>query len=72
MRYKKDDVTDDTPKLVMGVGDGTVNRRSLQACHHWVGYQTSNISTLALKGVDHMGVLVNKDVLSYIKNVMQL
>ncbi|XP_065358344.1 phospholipase A2 group XV-like [Calliphora vicina] len=72
LRYKKDDVSDDTPKVIMGVGDGTVNRRSLKACHHWAGYQSSNISTLALAGVDHMGILLNQDVLNYIKNVMKL
>lgn len=54
------------------MGDGTVNRRSLKACHHWTGFQSRNISTMALSGVDHMGILNNADVINYIKNVIRL
>ncbi|XP_017853826.1 group XV phospholipase A2-like [Drosophila busckii] len=69
--YKKDNIAGETPKLVMGVGDGTVNQRSLRACQHWVGYTQSPIANLALPGVDHMSILNNNDVLRYIRTVMQ-
>lgn len=55
----------------MGKGDGTVNQRSLRACHAWIGRQSVNITNVALNGVDHMGVLAHRDVLNYIKNVVQ-
>uniref|UniRef100_A0A1I8P7E8 Group XV phospholipase A2 n=1 Tax=Stomoxys calcitrans TaxID=35570 RepID=A0A1I8P7E8_STOCA len=72
LEYKKDDIAGETPKLIMGNGDGTVNRRSLRACHHWYGYQSANISTLALSKVDHMAILESPTVLEYIKKVMKL
>ncbi|XP_030240485.1 group XV phospholipase A2 [Drosophila navojoa] len=68
--YKKDTINGETPKLKMGYGDGTVNQRSLRACQSWEGYSSAHISTLALKGVDHMGILVHPDVLQYIRTVM--
>ncbi|EDW04165.1 phospholipase A2 group XV [Drosophila grimshawi] len=71
LQYKKDNIAGETPKLIMGVGDGTVNQRSLRACQHWSGQSSSQISTLALQGVDHMGVLTNQDVYQYIRTVMQ-
>ncbi|XP_011207799.1 phospholipase A2 group XV [Bactrocera dorsalis] len=71
LQYKKDTIIDETPKLIMGKGDGTVNQRSLRACHAWIDRQSANITNVALNGVDHMGVLAHKDVLNYIKNVMQ-
>ncbi|KAM8717314.1 hypothetical protein ACLKA7_004076 [Drosophila subpalustris] len=71
LQYKKDSIAGETPKLVMGIGDGTVNQRSLRACQHWSGYTSSPISTLALQGVDHMGILVQQDVLQYVRTVLQ-
>ncbi|XP_067625050.1 lysosomal phospholipase A and acyltransferase-like isoform X2 [Eurosta solidaginis] len=71
LSYKKDTIADETPKLLMGKGDGTVNQRSLRACHAWIGRQSANITNVALNGVDHMAVLFHKDVLNYIKNIMQ-
>lgn len=71
LQYKKDAIAGETPTLIMGIGDGTVNQRSLRACTHWSGLTASPISTLALQGVDHMGVLSSPDVLEYIRTVMQ-
>lgn len=70
LQYKKDTIADETPKLIMGKGDGTVNQRSLRACHAWIGRQSAHITNVALNGVDHMGILVHQDVLNYIKSVM--
>ncbi|XP_011178445.1 phospholipase A2 group XV [Zeugodacus cucurbitae] len=71
LQYKKDAIVDETPKLIMGKGDGTVNQRSLRACHAWIGRQNANITNVALNKVDHMGVLAHPDVLNYIKNIVQ-
>ncbi|XP_017153542.2 group XV phospholipase A2-like [Drosophila miranda] len=71
LQYKKNDIAGETPKLIMGPGDGTVNQRSLRACKYWSGYTSSPISTLALQGVDHMKILSHEDVLQYIRTVMQ-
>ncbi|XP_061399219.1 phospholipase A2 group XV-like [Musca vetustissima] len=72
LEYKKDDIAGETPKLIMGMGDGTVNRRSLRACNYWNGYQSANVSTMALSGVDHMGILEHQTVINYIKKAMNL
>lgn len=71
LRYKKDEINGETPKLIMGRGDGTVNERSLRACHYWTSLQINNISNVELSGVDHLGVLEHPDVLTYIKQVLQ-
>lgn len=71
MQYKKSTIADETPKLIMGLGDGTVNQRSLRACQYWSGYSSAPVSTLALQGVDHMKILSNGDVLKYVRTVMQ-
>jgi len=55
----------------MGLGDGTVNQRSLRACKYWAGYSKAPINTLALQNVDHLHILSNPDVLKYIRTVMQ-
>ncbi|XP_037882913.1 phospholipase A2 group XV-like [Glossina fuscipes] len=70
--YEKDDITDETPTLVMGLGDGTVNRRSLRACKYWSGYQAANITNVVFSGVNHMGILKNKKVLDYITRILQI
>uniref|UniRef100_A0A1B0AJP7 Group XV phospholipase A2 n=2 Tax=Glossina TaxID=44049 RepID=A0A1B0AJP7_GLOPL len=70
--YEKDDITQETPILEMGLGDGTVNRRSLRACKYWSGYQTANISNVVFSGVNHMDILKNKKVLNYITRIMQI
>uniref|UniRef100_A0A1B0C7T2 AB hydrolase-1 domain-containing protein n=1 Tax=Glossina palpalis gambiensis TaxID=67801 RepID=A0A1B0C7T2_9MUSC len=65
-------IYDWTPTLVMGLGDGTVNRRSLRACKYWSGYQAANISNVVFSGVNHMGILKNKKVLDYITRILQI
>ncbi|XP_039483450.1 phospholipase A2 group XV-like [Drosophila santomea] len=71
LQYKKSDINGETPKLIMGLGDGTVNQRSLRACQYWSGYSSAPINTLALQNVDHMHILSNPDVLKYIRTVMK-
>lgn len=71
MQYKKSDISSNTPNLIMGLGDGTVNQRSLRACQYWSGYSSAHINTLALQGVDHMKILAHPDVLKYVRTVME-
>ncbi|XP_030384122.1 group XV phospholipase A2-like [Scaptodrosophila lebanonensis] len=71
LQYKKDDIAGETPKLIMGVGDGTVNQRSLRACRYWTGVSNAPINALAVQGVDHMGILSSSVVLDYIENIMK-
>lgn len=54
----------------MGQGDGTVNLRSLEACLEWKSAQTQNVSSLIIRGVNHMDLLQNKLVFDYIKNIL--
>ncbi|XP_037960187.1 phospholipase A2 group XV-like [Teleopsis dalmanni] len=70
LRYKKTPIVNEKPELIFGRGDGTVNRRSLEACQHWIGYQNESITYMSYSHVDHMGILANVNVLKYIKNVI--
>ncbi|CAG0914669.1 unnamed protein product [Notodromas monacha] len=60
---------DEPSALVNGDGDGTVNLRSLQACKFWEGKQKHSIYALPLRGIDHLEILRNEFVLSYVAKV---
>lgn len=68
--YKPGSFLDDTPTLVYGNGDGTVNLRSLEGCLHWKGIQKQKIFHQTLKNVDHMDILRNIQTLNYISNLI--
>lgn len=53
----------DSPTLVYGDGDGTVNLQSLEACKNWIGQQDQPVNTTTYPKADHMGILANVDVL---------
>lgn len=57
-----DDITG-TPTYETGDGDGTINRRSLEACRHWNGEQKQPVVLKSYAGNDHMGILANLTVL---------
>uniref|UniRef100_A0A8D8A832 Group XV phospholipase A2 n=1 Tax=Culex pipiens TaxID=7175 RepID=A0A8D8A832_CULPI len=57
-----DDITG-TPIYETGDGDGTVNKRSLEACKHWAGEQKKPVVVKSYAGNDHMGILANLTVL---------
>lgn len=67
--YKSDDLKSN-PKLIEGLGDGTVNSRSLEACKFWTGLQTQNVYTLELPDRDHMAILSDRIVVKYIVDVL--
>ncbi|XP_076245161.1 lysosomal phospholipase A and acyltransferase [Calliopsis andreniformis] len=70
--YKPGTSIDGTPQLIPGDGDGTVNLRSLEGCKHWSGKQKQKVYAQAFPGVDHMNILRNASVLSYIKTVLKV
>lgn len=69
--YKPGVFLDGTPTLIYGDGDGTVNRRSLEACLQWKGRQKQKIYTKPLPKIDHMTILRDKQTLSYINDLIQ-
>lgn len=69
--YKPGVFLDGTPTLVMGDGDGTVNRRSLEGCLHWQGQQKQKIYSKQLPKIDHMTILRDKQTTSYIHDLIQ-
>ena len=61
---------DTPPHVVQGDGDGTVNRRSLEACSKWSQRQPYNVTLKHYPSVDHQGVLGDENVLSYMKTLL--
>ncbi|KOC68058.1 Group XV phospholipase A2 [Habropoda laboriosa] len=61
-----------TPQLIPGDGDGTVNLRSLEGCKNWQGKQKRKVYSQAFPGVNHMDILRNTNILSYIRTVLKV
>lgn len=70
--YKPGTSIDSSPQFIFGDGDGTVNLKSLEGCNHWSSKQKHNVYHQAFPNVDHMAVLTNPGVISYIKNILKL
>ncbi|XP_029049451.1 phospholipase A2 group XV-like isoform X1 [Osmia bicornis bicornis] len=70
--YKPGTSIEDIPQLVPGDGDGTVNLRSLEGCKYWQGKQKQKVYSQTFSGVDHMDILRNINVLTYIKTILQV
>lgn len=56
--------------MVNGDGDGTVNKRSLEACKYWKTKQKQPIYMGEFSGTDHMSILANLNVLDNIVKVL--
>lgn len=54
------------PATIYGNGDGTVNRRSLEACTNWVTQQKQTVKHVVFDKAEHMQILKNKEVIDYI------
>lgn len=67
--YKPGTWLDGYPTLIYGDGDGTVNRRSLEGCQHWQSLQKQPIIMKQLPKVDHLQILADATVQSYIANL---
>lgn len=64
--YKSGQFPTSYPTLIPGDGDGTVNRRSLEACMYWQKLQKQKVYSQAFPKVDHTQILKSKDAISYI------
>ncbi|KAK7861832.1 hypothetical protein R5R35_000592 [Gryllus longicercus] len=69
--YKPGKFPDGYPNFIFGDGDGTVNKRSLEACMHWESQQKQRIYHQTFPNVDHMEILRNENVLEYITTLMK-
>ncbi|VDD96086.1 unnamed protein product [Enterobius vermicularis] len=59
------------PSTIYGDGDGTVNRRSLEACAKWMGNNgDKNVTLYPIQGADHMGIMENSQAIDIIKKVV--
>lgn len=70
LNYEKSYDFSGKPTLVYGDGDGTVNRRSLEACRHWSSQQKQPIYMREFPGADHMNILADLSVLDSIIKVL--
>lgn len=70
--YKPGTSIEGIPQLVPGDGDGTVNLRSLEGCKYWQGKQKQKVYSQTFPGVDHMEILRNINVLTYIRTILQI
>lgn len=61
----------DSPKVIYGGGDGTVNLRSARRCLEWVGKQKQKVYHKPYQGIDHMAILRDSDVISYVVELVQ-
>nr|XP_045597361.1 phospholipase A2 group XV-like isoform X2 [Procambarus clarkii] len=60
----------DSPAIINGGGDGTVNTRSAQVCLKWADKQKYKIHYKTFKGVDHMQILRDKGSISYVVELL--
>lgn len=58
------------PELKDGDGDGTVNRRSLEACKRWIPQQRQPVFVREFPGTDHMQVIQNQTAVKAIVDLI--
>lgn len=68
--YEKGEFPDHQPEIIYGDGDGTVNRRSLEACNMWKDQQDQSVILKEFHGVDHVKILSDSNVLNEIKKLL--
>lgn len=68
--FRKGEFPDYQPEMVYDDGDGTVNRRSLEACGTFSQQQDYGVTLKGYDSVNHKGVLSDTNVLNYIKSVL--
>ncbi|XP_046677557.1 LOW QUALITY PROTEIN: phosphatidylcholine-sterol acyltransferase-like [Homalodisca vitripennis] len=69
--YKKGAFPEGYPSFVIGDGDGTVNKRSLEGCVHWKGQQKQGVYHQTFPDMDHMDVLRDPRILQYITELFK-
>ena len=68
--YQVDEFPDTFPKTEFGDGDGTVNIRSLQACHSFVGKQEQQVVIKSFSKAEHMAMVGDSRVIEFVKNII--
>jgi lysophospholipase-3 len=68
--YKPQTFPDGYPGFLYGDGDGTVNKRSLEGCLNWQGKQKKNVYHQTFSSLDHMSILRDERVLTYIETLV--
>ena len=68
--YGTDEFPDTFPHTLFGDGDGTVNIRSLQACHSFVGKQRQPVVIKSFSNAEHMGIIGDERLIEYVKNLI--
>lgn len=69
--YYKEGAFPKYPVLISGDGDGTVNKRSLQACTYWSEMQKYPIHEIPIKAADHMSIIKSNITIHYITSILQ-
>lgn len=70
LEYEEGKFPDHNPKIKFGDGDGTVNLRSLEGCLRWKNDKKTKLFSKKFKGVDHLSVMSQLDVVNYIENIV--
>lgn len=68
-----DDFPDTQPTFTTGDGDGTVNYRSLSACHQWAVSGFNDPTSLTYKtfsGATHNGILGDERLIDFIEDAL--
>ena len=64
--YNYENFPDGHCNMSYGLGDGTVNLRSLRVCNEWVGKQAWPVKAYEMGGVEHFGMLNDEKVLDIV------
>lgn len=61
---------DESPKIIYGEGDGTVNWQSLKFCSNFATLQTQPVTTTMIENTDHLGVLKDRRFADHVANLV--
>ena len=64
--YKTNDFTDSDLTVMTDDGDGTVNRRSLEAFLPWMQQHSKLVTAKKIDSVQHFDLVKNKEVFEYV------
>ncbi|KAK4310994.1 hypothetical protein Pmani_017488 [Petrolisthes manimaculis] len=61
----------DSPNLLYGEGDGTVNLKSAQVCEGWSGKQKQPVHTKVFNKMEHMEILRTPETIQYFVDILK-
>ena len=68
--YKGKDFPNTQPTIVYGLGDGTVNDKSLASCERWQLQQNQPVFTAGFSGVEHVSMIKNLYVIQAVEDIV--